>query len=45
VDDRGLLAPGKRADIVAVNGNPLDDIRVMEDVQFVMRGGTVYLDR
>lgn len=42
VDDRGLIAPGKLADLVAVNGNPLDDIRVMEDVSFVMKGGVIY---
>jgi imidazolonepropionase-like amidohydrolase len=42
VDDRGTIAEGKRADIVAVPGNPLDDIRVMEDVRFVMKLGKVY---
>lgn len=42
VDDRGVIAVGKRADLVAVPGNPLDDIRVMEDVRFVMKRGTVY---
>jgi imidazolonepropionase-like amidohydrolase len=42
VDDRGVIATGKRADLVAVPGNPLDDIRVMEDVRFVMKLGTVY---
>jgi imidazolonepropionase-like amidohydrolase len=42
VDDRGVIAVGKRADLVAVPGNPLDDIQVMEDVQFVMKLGTVY---
>lgn len=35
----GALQPGKLADIVAVNGNPLDDIRAMERVVFVMKGG------
>ena len=42
VDDRGVIAVGKRADLVAVPGNPLNDIRVMEDVRFVMKRGTVY---
>lgn len=39
--DRGLLAPGRLADIVAVPGNPLDDIRAVEKVVFVMKGGRV----
>ncbi|MDD1694324.1 MAG: amidohydrolase family protein [Methanoregula sp.] len=38
----GVLAPGKAADIVAVPGNPFDDITVMEKVSFVMKAGTVY---
>ena len=42
VDDRGVIAVGKRADLVAVPGNPLNDIRVMEDVRFVMKLGKVY---
>jgi imidazolonepropionase-like amidohydrolase len=37
----GELKPGYFADIVAVPGNPLDDITVMERVSFVMKGGTV----
>ena len=41
VDDRGTIAPGKLADLVAVPGNPLEDIRVMERVAFVMKGGVV----
>jgi len=40
--DRGRLAPGLLADIVAVAGNPLDNIRLLENVTFVMKGGTVY---
>jgi imidazolonepropionase-like amidohydrolase len=35
----GSLEPGKVADIVAVNGNPLQDIKTMEKVVFVMRDG------
>lgn len=42
VDDRGVIAAGKRADLIAVPGNPLEDISVMEDVRFVMKKGTVY---
>jgi imidazolonepropionase-like amidohydrolase len=41
VSDRGLLEAGRLADIVAVPGNPLDDIRVVEKVQFVMHGGKI----
>ena len=39
--DRGRLAEGLLADIIAVPGNPLDDIAVTMDVQFVMQGGRV----
>ncbi len=42
VDDRGVIAEGKRADLIAVPGNPLEDIRVMEDVRFVMKTGVIY---
>lgn len=42
VSDRGRLAPGLRADIVAVPGNPLEDIHVTERVSFVMKAGVVY---
>jgi imidazolonepropionase-like amidohydrolase len=41
LDDRGVLAAGKLADIIAVPGNPLDDIKVMERVAFVMKDGVV----
>jgi imidazolonepropionase-like amidohydrolase len=42
-EDRvGTLQPGKLADIVAVPGNPLDDIHVTEQVSFVMKNGVVY---
>lgn len=41
-DDRiGTIEPGKLADIVAVPGNPLSDISVMEKVSFVMKDGAV----
>jgi imidazolonepropionase-like amidohydrolase len=41
-DDRGRIEPGLFADIIAVPGNPLEDIGVTEDVRFVMKGGQVY---
>ena len=41
-DILGTLEEGKLADIVAVKGNPLDDISLMESVSFVMKDGVVY---
>lgn len=41
VDDRATLTAGKLADIIAVPGNPLEDIKVMERVSFVMKDGVV----
>lgn len=38
----GELKPGYFADIVAVPGNPLEDISVVQKVSFVMKGGVVY---
>ena len=38
----GSLKPGKYADIIAVAGNPLDDIRLLESVKFVMKEGKIY---
>jgi imidazolonepropionase-like amidohydrolase len=43
--DIGSLEAGKFADIVAVVGDPLADITVMEKVVFVMKGGETYVDR
>jgi len=40
-DDRGVITPGRLADIIAVPGDPLADIRVLEDVRFMMQGGKV----
>lgn len=37
----GSIAAGKAADIVAVRGNPLDDVRQLETMDFVMKGGAV----
>jgi imidazolonepropionase-like amidohydrolase len=38
----GTLAAGKYADVVAVPGNPIDDINLMGKVDFVMKGGQIY---
>lgn len=38
----GSIKPGKYADVVAVTGDPLKDIGVLENVQFVMKDGVVY---
>jgi imidazolonepropionase-like amidohydrolase len=38
----GVVAPGAFADIIAVGGDPLRDIKVLENVQFVMKDGTVF---
>ncbi len=41
-DSVGQIAPGMYADIIAVHGDPLEDISELEDVDFVMKGGVVY---
>ena len=38
----GVVAPGAFADVIAVNGDPLHDIKVLENVQFVMKDGRVF---
>jgi imidazolonepropionase-like amidohydrolase len=40
--DLGSIAPGKFADVIAVEGNPLDDVALLQKVGFVMKAGTVY---
>ena len=40
--DIGAIAPGKRADLIAVAGDPLADVSVLEKVAFVMKDGVVY---
>ncbi len=40
--DLGEIAPGKHADLIAVAGNPLQDITELERVTWVMKGGTVW---
>jgi imidazolonepropionase-like amidohydrolase len=42
VDDRGRLEEGLLADVIAVPGNPLEDITLTESVRFVMKGGQIY---
>ena len=41
-EDLGQIKAGFLADIIAVSGNPLEDISVTERVEFVMKGGVVY---
>lgn len=40
--DLGSLARGKLADLMVLNGNPLDDIRKTADLRYVMKGGVLY---
>lgn len=45
--DIGTIAPGKRADLILVNGNPLDDVSILERgkaVNYVMKDGVTYLN-
>jgi imidazolonepropionase-like amidohydrolase len=41
-DRTGALEPGKWADAIAVEGDPLSDVRTLQKVRFVMKSGTVY---
>jgi imidazolonepropionase-like amidohydrolase len=41
VTDRGVIATGRLADLIAVPGDPLKDVKVLEQVSFVMKGGIV----
>jgi imidazolonepropionase-like amidohydrolase len=43
-DKTGSIAPGKWADIIAVNGDPLKDVRLLQHITFVMKSGIVYKD-
>ncbi len=38
----GSIAVGKRADIIAVDEDPLDDVQALEDIDFVMKDGVIY---
>ncbi|MDQ6909088.1 MAG: amidohydrolase family protein, partial [Chloroflexota bacterium] len=41
--DLGVLAPGKKADMIAVGGNPLEDIHALRKIEMVMQGGKKYV--
>ncbi len=43
-DKVGSLEPGKWADVIAVKGDPLADVRILQQVPFVMKGGVIYKD-
>ena len=43
-DKTGTITTGKWADIIAVEGNPLEDVRKLETVAFVMKGGATMKD-
>lgn len=45
LDRLGTIEPGKLADMVAVKGDPLADISEMQDIDFVMKDGKVYLQK
>lgn len=40
--DIGSVQPGRYADLVAVKGDPTADIKLLQNVSFVMKGGQVY---
>lgn len=41
-EELGTIEAGKLADLIAVTGSPIEDIRLLEDVRMVMKGGIVY---
>lgn len=45
VEDRGRIAEGLLADVIAVPGDPLQDISLTKQVQFVMKGGKIHVDK
>jgi imidazolonepropionase-like amidohydrolase len=44
-DTLGSIQTGKAADIIAVKGDPIEDISLLETVSFVMKEGVVYLNK
>ena len=42
VDDSGAIVVGKLADLIAVTGNPLEDVSLLQNVSFVMKNGRIY---
>lgn len=42
-DELGTIEPGKLADVIAVDGDPLADVTLLQDVRFVMKDGKVFL--
>jgi len=43
-DRTGAIEAGKWADIIAVSGDPLADVKILQSVPFVMKAGVVYKD-
>jgi imidazolonepropionase-like amidohydrolase len=43
-DRIGSIEPGKWADIIAIDGDPLKDVKILQHVNFVMKSGVVYKD-
>jgi imidazolonepropionase-like amidohydrolase len=43
-DRVGAIEPGKWADIIAIDGDPLKDVKILQHVPFVMKAGVVYKD-
>jgi imidazolonepropionase-like amidohydrolase len=41
-DRIGTIEPGKWADIIAIDGDPLKDVKILQHVNFVMKSGVVY---